>query len=394
MFILLYADDTIILAESVLELQSALNAVKVYCDKNFLKVNLTKTKVIVFSRGKIRKIPEFFYGNDKVDVVDDYIYLGVTFNYNNSFTKAINKQIDQARKAMYSMLTKSRRLMLSVELQIEMFDKTVLPILLYGSEVWGCANISDIEVFYRRFLKIILKLGKATPNCMVYGETGKMPLQLYIEKRMLSFWIKVSEDKEAKISRKMYKIMLKLQNLGEYNFKWLRKIQNILDATGNHYLWEMQSHVESKLPFYSKISQTIYDCILSNWGEKVHSGSRCTNYKIYKHNLEVEFYLTNLSLKHRITMSRFRCGYNRLPANKYNGSESERKCNLCDAQDVGDEFHYLFVCDYFKRDRNLYLDKYFIVRPNTLKMDQLFNVRNKKMLRNLATFQALIMCTF
>ena len=63
LFILLYADDTIILAESVLELQSALNSVKVYCDKNFLKVNLTKTKVIVFSRGKIRKIPEFFYGN-------------------------------------------------------------------------------------------------------------------------------------------------------------------------------------------------------------------------------------------------------------------------------------------------------------------------------------------
>ena len=43
--------------------------------------------------------------------------------------------------------------MLSVELQIEMFDKTVLPILLYGSEVWGCANISDIEVFYRKKFK-------------------------------------------------------------------------------------------------------------------------------------------------------------------------------------------------------------------------------------------------
>ena len=25
-----------------------------------------------------------------------------------------------------------------------------------------------------------MKLGKATPNCMVYGEAGKMPLQLYV----------------------------------------------------------------------------------------------------------------------------------------------------------------------------------------------------------------------
>ena len=93
-------------------------------------------------------------------------------------------------------------------------------------------------------------------------------------------------------------------------------------------------------------------------------------------------------------MSRFRCGYNRLPANKYNSSESERKCNLCDIHDVGDEFHYLFVCNYFKSERNWYLKKYFIVRPNTLKMNQLFNVKNKKILRNLAIFQALIICTF
>ena len=71
-----------------------------------------------------------------------------------------------------------------------------------GQRHYGRANISDIEVHYRRFLTIILKLGKATPNCMVYGEAGKMPLQLYVEKHMFSCWIKVSEDKESKILKK------------------------------------------------------------------------------------------------------------------------------------------------------------------------------------------------
>ena len=110
----------------------------------------------------------------------------------------MEKQIDQARKAMFSMLTKARRLQLPVDIQIDLFDKTVLPILLYGSEVWGSGNISDVEVFYRKFLKIILKVGKSTPNCMVYGETGKLPLQLNIFKRMVSFWLKISEDKPKK----------------------------------------------------------------------------------------------------------------------------------------------------------------------------------------------------
>ena len=46
----------------------------------------------MFSRGQIRNIPKFFYGYEHIEVVDDYIYLGVKFNYNGCFTKAIEKQ--------------------------------------------------------------------------------------------------------------------------------------------------------------------------------------------------------------------------------------------------------------------------------------------------------------
>ena len=206
LYTLLYADDTIILAESPAQLQCALDSVKNYCSANSLKINLTKTKVIIFARGKVRNLPEFFYGDEKVEIVDDYIYLGVTFNYNGSFAKAIEKQISQARKAMFSMLTKARRLQLPVDLQIELFEKTVVPVLLYGCEVWGCANISDIEIFYRSFLKIVLKLGRSTPNCMIYGETGTVQLEYTIVKRMIMFWFRISEDKNSKIATKMFKI--------------------------------------------------------------------------------------------------------------------------------------------------------------------------------------------
>ena len=40
LFVLLYADDTIVLAESELELQAALNAVSVYCKDNDLTISL------------------------------------------------------------------------------------------------------------------------------------------------------------------------------------------------------------------------------------------------------------------------------------------------------------------------------------------------------------------
>ena len=59
-YVLLYADDTILLAESPEELQAALNSMNLYCNDWNLKINVSKTKVVIFSRGEIRKHPYFY----------------------------------------------------------------------------------------------------------------------------------------------------------------------------------------------------------------------------------------------------------------------------------------------------------------------------------------------
>ena len=54
MYVLFYADDSIVMAETPEYLQSALNAACEYCQTWHLTVNTSKTKVIVFSCGKVR----------------------------------------------------------------------------------------------------------------------------------------------------------------------------------------------------------------------------------------------------------------------------------------------------------------------------------------------------
>ena len=95
------------MAETPEQLQKALNAVSDYCSLWNLTVNTSKTKIVIFSRGKVRRYPDFVFGTEKLDVVDEYVYLGVKFNYNGNYKKMIAKQITQARKALYcSTLTK------------------------------------------------------------------------------------------------------------------------------------------------------------------------------------------------------------------------------------------------------------------------------------------------
>ena len=66
---------------------------------------------MVFARSKTRlnNTPTFKFGNIDLEQVEDYIYLGICFNWNGSF-------VDKASKAMYSLLQKGRRLNLPTDI--------------------------------------------------------------------------------------------------------------------------------------------------------------------------------------------------------------------------------------------------------------------------------------
>ena len=52
MFIILYADDTVIFSEDSINLQNALNDLENYCHTWKLVVNVAKTKTVIFSKGR------------------------------------------------------------------------------------------------------------------------------------------------------------------------------------------------------------------------------------------------------------------------------------------------------------------------------------------------------
>ena len=54
----------------------------------------------------------FYIGNDPIDVVSEYKYLGLVFAKSGSFFRAKEHIAKQATKAMYSLLKKSKRSML------------------------------------------------------------------------------------------------------------------------------------------------------------------------------------------------------------------------------------------------------------------------------------------
>ena len=86
LFLLMYADDMVVFSESASGLQFLLNSLVMYTDKWSLSVNVNKTKCMVFRNGGVlRAEDEWFYMNEKIEVVDKFCYLSLLLNYNGKF---------------------------------------------------------------------------------------------------------------------------------------------------------------------------------------------------------------------------------------------------------------------------------------------------------------------
>ena len=95
-----------------------------------------------------------------------------------------------------------------IDLQIQLFNHIILPILLYGCEIWGFHNSNLIENVQNQFLRTITHLRKSTPIYMIYAELGITPVEIHIKSRMIGFWISLLNSEHTKLSKIMYKIML------------------------------------------------------------------------------------------------------------------------------------------------------------------------------------------
>ena len=65
-------------------------------------------------------------------------------------------------------------------------------------------------------------------------------------------------------------------------------------------------------------------------------------------------------------------------------------CEKCGSNEVADELHYFFYCDYFNNEINQLLPKYPMTISDSIKFEQLFNSNNKKQLLKLKHFICII----
>ena len=130
-FILLNAEDRVIFGTDEVSFQNNVNAFSEYSKIWKLDITFDKTKILVFGTRN------FKLGDYTFATCNDLKYR-CYFYKNRSFYKARKHNVDQARKALQLLYKRTRDLNLSLDLQLHLFDHTILLIALYSRECEVC----------------------------------------------------------------------------------------------------------------------------------------------------------------------------------------------------------------------------------------------------------------
>ena len=335
-----------------------LNSFQDYCSIWKLKVNTDKSKVMVFSRGKLPRNFNFSLNGEKLEIVNSLNYLGIELSRTGNFKRAKQSIAGKATVAFYEVLKMGRKHGLSVKIQLDLFDKMVKPILLYGCEVWGFSNNDIIKKVHLKFCKL------------------------------LSFWAKLLYGKELKLSKIIYNLCYCMSIKNVEHFTWLDNVKKILNECGFAYIWNTQTFVD---PNWLRLTiiRNLHDQFEQYWHSLLDNASKAINYRLFKDYFGMEVYFDILDNKNVVELCRFRTANHKLPIDigRWNNTNrNNRICTHCNKNELGDEFHYILDCPFFEQDRNIYIPKYYYSRPNVLKYSLLLSSKEKSELIKLSKF--------
>ena len=101
-----------------------------------------------------------------------------------STSKGLNAACQQIRKAQKVLDMHVRNhSTVSLDHILKLFDSLIKPILMYG-----CA-INEIEAYHLQFMKRTLGVKVTTNSCVVYAETGRLPLHVDLNLCMIKYRI-------------------------------------------------------------------------------------------------------------------------------------------------------------------------------------------------------------
>ena len=387
-FLMCFADDAVVFTQDPDALQSILNDLEDYCNMWNLKINVDKTKIMIFENGRHTAF-DFYIYNSRIEIVDCFKYLGVYFYKNGNWSRTQQKIAQHASYSLHNLFIIYNQLDLPMSQKCKLFDTLVSPTLNYAAEVWGHCKSPNIEIIHTKFCRKILGVRRSTNVNALYGELGRTPMYIHRKLLMIKYWIKILNNRNDSLLFKTYTMLMQdLNNGSNYRkLNWAFHIKCILEECGLFYIWQNQFVVHIN---YHVIKQRILDIYYQTWYTEINNSRRLETYALFKHSFEFEKYLDFVKEpKFRIALTRFRTSSHDLAIEKgryINVPRENRICINCNSNLVENEFHFSMTCRKHSELRSKYIKRYYYTWPTLQKFTNLLSETSKLKIINLSKY--------
>ncbi|KAJ9529181.1 hypothetical protein QJQ45_007858 [Haematococcus lacustris] len=193
----MYADDLTLVSTSSHGLQGLVCQLQGFADRKHLTINVGKSKVMVFNGNSQTAAPSIRYKHEILPVVREFKYFSMHFN--PSATPAF--AATHMRAGMFLAMRQACKRAREYGVQHDpyalchLIRAFVLPLGLYGSQVWGTAFLghglqlfNPVQTRMLGFLRLAARVRSSVSGLMVLHELGQLPLQLYWLRAACKFW--------------------------------------------------------------------------------------------------------------------------------------------------------------------------------------------------------------
>lgn len=365
-----------------------MSALERYCDINKLKVNIEKSKIVIFKKGRDRASKDsFFYAGERIEVVETFKYLGILFSKSGVFNLTSKDMISRATVA----ISATKNVLVGSNLspwvcKIKILESCICSVLLYGSEFWALRYTDQIEVVQSKLLKSLFFWQRNTAGYMVRIESDRLKLEYFVFKRALNWLVKLLDMRSDRLPKICYNKLLLMDNstnnIQKYN--WVSQIKKYFFELGYGWLWHQQDMCTIN-KFKNNILNDLKQRLINRDLERTINSTYSSLYKLLIRNKNFNSYVKlNVSFELIRIISQVRMASDNVCVLYVKGDRhqinSQEICSVCNYEN--ENLAHIFIdCPGYASIRNKYLSK---CRPLTA--ENILNIKHKSHLLDVYNF--------
>lgn len=340
--VLMYADDIVILADSPEQLQVMIKQLEEYCKLWDFKINLNKSKIMIFGGGRRSAREKWNLGEMEIEIAPEYKYLGFVLTPRLSLQNHFKERLKLSKFSInctWSSLMTNKDI--NIDAKFNVFEACSRSVICYGAQVWGYKEHEMVEKLNRYFLKKLIGLPDNTPNYMLLLETRCNKLFQYTFSLHINYVLKCLRMPDTRFPKMLAR---KIISANIFWYKewdcWLQKFNIRLDLEKPELLKEQVAQLLVKMEEFN--TQT-----------SMESASQSIHHDLYnelKYFGIPSYFTDEFDLKSIRVIFRARGGLLNLNTRLWAGNGT-MMCTICNMNEPEDMKHFLGMCPIFKNYR-------------------------------------------